>query len=168
MSDVREVPCTVCKGTKTVKCYSCVSHGVLFLREDRPPTHVELELANRFLRERDALREAEHAREIALLGLTEREQQLLEQNRALEARIRLLRKELTNARDNNHRRNLELDALHYVWCDGGCPSGVHRYDGEGAKALSEDLVKAGEDSIGRLRTWWENHKSRQARSESVA
>jgi len=34
--------------------------------------------------------------------------------------VRRLKRELKNAYENNHRRNLELDALHYVWCDGGC------------------------------------------------
>lgn len=168
MSDVHQITCTICKGTKTAPCYSCASHGMIYVREDRPPTHVELEMTVRYQRERLADQAADHEREMALLSVPAREKELLEQNRALETRIRQLRRELTKARENNYRRNLELDALHYVWCDGGCGGGVHRYDGQGDKALSEELVQAGEQSIGRLRTWWENHKYRTKRERGTA
>ena len=39
----------------------------------------------------------------------------------------VLRRQIGMALYNNHRRNVELDALHYVWCDGGCEGGTHRY-----------------------------------------
>ena len=25
------------------------------------------------------------------------------------------------------RKNIELDSLHFVWCDGGCETGMYRY-----------------------------------------
>lgn len=51
------------------------------------------------------------------------------------------------------RKNRELDALHFVWCDGGCASGVHRYDhGE----LTEAIVVEAERNAKRLRAWWNN------------
>jgi len=52
-----------------------------------------------------------------------------------------------------HEKNLELDALHWVWCDGGCGGGVHRYDhGE----LTEEIVRMVEGHAKRLRRWWTN------------
>lgn len=45
----------------------------------------------------------------------------------LRAEVDKLRRELTRAYENNKRRNVELDALYYVWCDGGCGGGVQRY-----------------------------------------
>ena len=72
-----------------------------------------------------------------------------------------LKRELTYSRDNNHKRNLELDALHYVWCDGGCYGGVHRYDGKGVEGITEEVVELAERNTKRLRTWFENFKFRQ-------
>lgn len=71
-----------------------------------------------------------------------------------------LRRRLTFQRDNNHERNVELDALHYVWCDGGCECGTHRFTlGE----VTEEVVVAAERNTKRLRSWWENKKHRAAR-----
>ena len=61
--------------------------------------------------------------------------------------------EVAHLNDVLHRKNLELDALHFVWCDGGCPSGVHRFDhGE----LTEEIVVEAERNTKRLRAWWLN------------
>lgn len=57
------------------------------------------------------------------------------------------------------RRNRDLDALHVVWCDGGCPSGVHRFQG-GDVLVTEELVKAAERNTRRLRGWYEAVKFR--------
>lgn len=65
-----------------------------------------------------------------------------------------LRAELNDQRLNNQRRNTELDALHYVWCDGGCASGVHRYEHRGP--LTQEMVDAAVRNTKRLVTWWNN------------
>ncbi len=59
-----------------------------------------------------------------------------------------------------HYKNLALDALHYVWCSGGCPGGVCRYT---ESAVSEEIVQEAERNTRRLRTWWEARKSKLAR-----
>lgn len=37
-----------------------------------------------------------------------------------------LRRQLKNDQAAAHKKNLDLDAMHYVWCTGSC-QGVHRY-----------------------------------------
>ncbi len=51
------------------------------------------------------------------------------------------------------KRNVDLDALHYVWCAGGCEDGVHRYDGKGAEAITPEIVDAAIRNTERLVTW---------------
>jgi len=74
----------------------------------------------------------------------------------LEKEVKALKRQLTMQRDNNYDRNIELDALHFVWCDGGCRFGVHRY-GE-HPPLTEEIVFAAERNAMRLRQWLENKK----------
>ena len=54
-------------------------------------------------------------------------------------------------------KNIELDALHKVWCSGGCEGGVHRYHEE---ELTEDMVILAERNTERLRRWFENRTTR--------
>lgn len=70
---------------------------------------------------------------------------LREQNARLRANVRTQQVAL-------ERKNRELDALHYVWCDGGCPRGVHRWHDD--LILTEDLVKLAERNTKRLRNWY--------------
>lgn len=77
---------------------------------------------------------------------------LREKNRRLAAEVDHMRRVL-------ERKNRELDALHVVWCDGGCPGGVHRYQG-GDVLVTEGLVKLAERNAGRLRDWYEAVKFR--------
>lgn len=51
-------------------------------------------------------------------------------------------------------KNRELDAMHYVWCNGGCEGGVHRWQ---EKPLTEEIVLEAERNTKRLRQWWESH-----------
>ena len=51
------------------------------------------------------------------------------------------------------RRNRELDALHYVWCTGGCQGGVHRWTDE---LITREVVEHAERQAQRLRTWYQN------------
>ncbi|MFA5071073.1 MAG: hypothetical protein WC511_01730 [Candidatus Pacearchaeota archaeon] len=56
------------------------------------------------------------------------------------------------------RKNKELDALHFVWCSGGCKGGVHRYHKE---EVTEELVTLAEKNVRMLRLWWENKQHRK-------
>lgn len=67
--------------------------------------------------------------------------------------IKNLKREISHATSNNLLKNKELDALHYVWCDGGCKLGAHRYHDE---KVTEDLVLIAERNTQRLRRWFEN------------
>lgn len=49
------------------------------------------------------------------------------------------------------QKNRELDALHYVWCTGGCTHGVHRYQEE---PLTGAIVAEAEKQAKRLRSYW--------------
>lgn len=66
-----------------------------------------------------------------------------ERNKALAAQVTALNNAL-------NEKNKELDALHYVWCDGGCESGAHRYDGKGASAVDEEVAKRAVRSLTRI------------------
>ena len=70
-----------------------------------------------------------------------------------------LRTELALANANNHQRNLALDALHYVWCSGGCEGGVHRF-GE-HPPLTEEIVRAAVENTRRLVAWFNNASDRK-------
>jgi len=70
-----------------------------------------------------------------------------------------LREELVKQQANNHQRNLELDALHLVWCSGGCADGVHRFGGS-PEDVTLEVVKAVERQAQRLRQWYENAHAR--------
>lgn len=52
------------------------------------------------------------------------------------------------------KKNRELDALHYVWCNGGCSRGVHRYQDE---PVTGTIVAEAEKQAKRLRQWWNSH-----------
>ncbi|HYX21800.1 MAG TPA: hypothetical protein VFA98_13220 [Thermoanaerobaculia bacterium] len=84
------------------------------------------------------------------------------ENVRLAEKVKSLKHQVTMAKDNNETRNRELDALHYVWCDGGCEGGVHRYEGS-PDAVTEEIVQLAERSTSRLRRWFENRKAKKAR-----
>ena len=50
-------------------------------------------------------------------------------------------------------KNLALDALHFVWCDGSCAGGVHRYTDE---TFTEEVVLQAEYQAKRLRMKYTN------------
>lgn len=161
MSDIKTAVCEVCAGTKKAECYSCGGHGILYLREDRPPTHAELEMHIRWLETKLKQQEERHNHEKALLQVTDREAELIGRIRSVEQRFKTLSRELAMAYENNHSRNVELDALHYVWCDGGCEGGVHRFDKLGSGAITEEIVATAEKNVARLRAWYTNFMYRK-------
>jgi hypothetical protein len=74
--------------------------------------------------------------------------------------IRRLRLEIRRLQLGAEERNRRADALHWVWCDGGCETGVHRFDGRGPEAITQEIVDAAVRNTERLQRWW---RARQAR-----
>lgn len=85
--------------------------------------------------------------------------------KTLADRNRNLQREINIMREALEEKNLKLDSMHYVWCDGGCPGGTHRYDGKGPESITEEIVTRAERNVRRLRTWFtkfqykHNHRS---------
>lgn len=84
----------------------------------------------------------------------------------LEGRICEQRKQIAHQIEAIKERNLAMDALHYVWCSGGCTCGVHRFTT--VTKLTEEVVRAAELNTKRLRSWWEDRKARDARDAGPA
>jgi hypothetical protein len=80
--------------------------------------------------------------------------------------IARLRAEIRHMQIAAERRNRELDALHMVWCDGGCETGVHRYDGRGPEAITQEIVDAAVRNTERLKRWWANRQYREQRKRA--
>lgn len=68
--------------------------------------------------------------------------------------VQKLREQVRRMQLAAERRNRDLDALHLVWCDGGCETGVHRYDGLGPEAVTQEVVDAAVRNTERLQQWW--------------
>jgi hypothetical protein len=75
-------------------------------------------------------------------------------NKRLRAREKELKEEIWFAIANNNEKNKQLAALHNVFCDGGCASGVHYYDGEGPETITQDIVDLAVRNTVRLLRWW--------------
>ena len=86
-------------------------------------------------------------------------------NLRLVERCKKLRRELNDSRKNNEERNRALDALHYVWCSGGCEGGTHRYQGT-PDDVTEEVVAEAERNTARLRTWWTNRQAKLRKAET--
>lgn len=68
--------------------------------------------------------------------------------------VERLRREVAHLNECLRRKNLALDALHWVWCDGGCEGGVHRYAPD---SLTPEMVEMAERNTKRLRHWLNNN-----------
>ena len=66
-------------------------------------------------------------------------------------RVEAYKREIRNAQIAAELRNVEMDALHYVWCSGGCEGGVHRHTKE---ALTPEVVAAAIQNTTRLYQWF--------------
>ncbi len=75
----------------------------------------------------------------------------------LEEKVRRQARNIREMQIALERKNRELDALHLVWCDGGCPSGVHRWSD---LIVTEELVATAERNTERLREWYDTVKLR--------
>jgi hypothetical protein len=82
-------------------------------------------------------------------------------------KLQAQKKELTQIKESLERKNRQLDALHFVWCDGGCNSGVHRWIGK-KEDITDELVTQAQGSIRRLSKWYENYKFRQLPSHQIS
>jgi hypothetical protein len=75
----------------------------------------------------------------------------------LRSEVRRL-KTLVGERDGQlSEKNVELDTLHYVWCDGGCQGGVHRYI---KTPLTPDVVARAIRNTDRLVSWYVSRAGR--------
>lgn len=62
--------------------------------------------------------------------------------------------------EHNARRNRELDALHYVWCSGGCEEGTHRWtDGKPDKSTVMEAIR----NTCRLVSWFVDREHKAGR-----
>ena len=96
----------------------------------------------------------DHALKYATL-LAETAEKLLIENERLTQQVETLKHELRWANSRNAERNRQLDALHFVWCNGGCEAGVHRWTEE---KITEEIVLEAERNTQRLRSWFNNNK----------
>ncbi len=64
-----------------------------------------------------------------------------------------------------HEKNLELDAMHYIWCSGGCIDGAHRWDG--GELTRETLARA-RRAVHRMGLWLDNRETKRLRHEEVS
>jgi len=71
--------------------------------------------------------------------------------------------ELTKCYEVINRKNLELDALHFVWCDGGCKSGVHRFTD--LPPLTKEIVDQALINTTRLFVWYDNNEFTKLHNE---
>jgi hypothetical protein len=62
-----------------------------------------------------------------------------------------LKVNVRSMQESLERKNRQLDALHMVWCDGGCSSGVHRWSDA---LVTRELVETAERNTKRLRRWY--------------
>lgn len=81
----------------------------------------------------------------------------LEELENLKKKNRAQAHEITNLAKALARKNLEVDALHFVWCDGGCYSGIHRYSDV---RLTEEMILRAERNTRRMRSWYNTVKWR--------
>ncbi len=72
----------------------------------------------------------------------------------LEAKIARQKRELEKLNSILATRGRQLDAMAWVWCDGGCPGGVFRWVPE---ELTEEVVRHAEINTDRLRRALSNH-----------
>jgi len=76
--------------------------------------------------------------------------------------VQALRREVTTMRESLEQKNRALDAMHYVWCTGGCARGQHRYcDAEADGTLTRDDVIEAVRNAQRLVTRWNNVEYRR-------
>jgi len=110
----------------------------------------------RFQREQRDARELGRYRE-ALAGETNAVRDAVTQLGALRVRVKQQAWEINNMREIATLRNKQMEALHMVWCSGGCAYGV----GDRENLTREKVVEAVAYAK-RLSMWWNNRAYRDA------
>lgn len=72
--------------------------------------------------------------------------------------VRRLRGEITILNEKLRKKNIALDAMAWVWCNGGCNGGIYR---RSDMQLTEEVVLTAERNTKRLREWYNNRKFRE-------
>lgn len=72
-------------------------------------------------------------------------------------KIRTLKREIDQKDRALHARNVALDGMAWVWCDGGCKAGTGRFSDI---EITEEMVRMIEANTKRLRTWLTNRNYR--------
>jgi hypothetical protein len=89
----------------------------------------------------------------------------------LEAKIHRMKDTIRWMQEALVHKNRALDAMHWVWCDGGCPGGVHRYPDEDGimrhAELTEATVREAERNTQRLRRWYDIYQARLQRYNAM-
>lgn len=100
-----------------------------------------------------------------VLGLAEKMVAIGAQQVALEEKIHRQRGALSDLNEAVKTKNLALDALHHVWCSGGCVTGAHRFvHVPPLPEVTEELVHEAEVNVRRLRQWFDASRHREART----
>ena len=107
--------------------------------------------AQRFQREMNEARELARYR-AALSGESGGTREAVKQLGALRVRVKEQARQIKDMQEIATLRNKQLDALHIVWCSGGCVGGVGN-----EPELTEEKVKEAVTYTRRLVTWWNNH-----------
>jgi hypothetical protein len=116
----------------------------------------------RFQREQRDARELGRYRE-ALAGEPGAVRDAVTQLGALRVRVKQQAWEIDNMRQIATLRNKQMDALHMVWCSGGCSGGVGDCDN-----LTRDKVLEAVRYTSRLVSWWNNRAYRDAGHQKTA
>jgi hypothetical protein len=82
----------------------------------------------------------------------------------LEKKISNQKWQLELLNESLREKNLALDALHYVWCSGGCGFGVHR-DSDGK--VTKEIVEKAKHNTNRLITWYNNSEFHKLKDDSI-
>ncbi len=110
----------------------------------------------RFMREQRDARELGRYRE-ALAGETAGVRDAVTQLGALRVRVKQQAWEINNMREIATLRNKQMEALHMVWCNGGCAGGV----GDRENLTREKVLEA-VSYTNRLVSWWNNRAYKDA------
>jgi hypothetical protein len=72
--------------------------------------------------------------------------------------IRNLRACITGMQEQARLRNVQLDAMGWVWCTGGCKGGMYRYSENEGITLTAEMVEEAERNVKRMRTSYANQQ----------
>jgi hypothetical protein len=110
----------------------------------------------RYMRDHRDAKELWRYRE-ALAGETSSAREAVKQLGALRIKVKEQARTISNMQEVATLRNKQMDALHMVWCSGGCAGGVGDREN-----LTRDKVLEAVRYTSRLVEWWNNHAYRDA------